>query len=105
MPPLRTRLLSFGLVSIPVQLHTATKDQHIAFHLLHDKSQTNCKAALFLILCLYSLACGKRTAQLKWEDNSDNEKGFRIYRIISKDKTTIAEVYTLALPYAPPLRR
>jgi DNA end-binding protein Ku len=37
MPPLRTGLLSFGLVSIPVQLHTATKDQHIAFHLLHDK--------------------------------------------------------------------
>jgi DNA end-binding protein Ku len=37
MPPLRTGLISFGLVSIPVQLHTATKDQHIAFHLLHDK--------------------------------------------------------------------
>ena len=37
MPPLRTGLLSFGLVSIPVQLHTATKDQRIAFYLLHDK--------------------------------------------------------------------
>jgi DNA end-binding protein Ku len=37
MPPLRTGLLSFGLVSIPVQLHSATKDQHIAFHLLHAK--------------------------------------------------------------------
>src|SRR5262247_2857023 len=37
MPPLRTGLLSFGLVSIPVQLFTATKDQHISFHLLHDK--------------------------------------------------------------------
>src|SRR5215475_11550468 len=37
MPPLRTGLLSFGLVSIPVQLHTATKDQRIAFHLLHTK--------------------------------------------------------------------
>src|SRR5215471_5158143 len=36
-PPLRTGLLSFGLVSIPVQLHTATKDQHIAFNLLHAK--------------------------------------------------------------------
>jgi non-homologous end joining protein Ku len=40
MPPLRTGLLSFGLVSIPVQLHTATKDQHIAFHLLHAKCGT-----------------------------------------------------------------
>ena len=37
MPPLRTGLLSFGLVSIPVQLHTATKDQRIAFNLLHAK--------------------------------------------------------------------
>jgi DNA end-binding protein Ku len=36
MPPLRTGLPSFGLVSIPVQLHTATKDQRIAF-LLHDR--------------------------------------------------------------------
>src|SRR5262245_6163470 len=37
MPPLRTGLLSFGLVSIPVQLYTTTKDQRIPFHLLHDK--------------------------------------------------------------------
>src|SRR5262245_41107428 len=37
MPPLRTGLLSFGLVSIPVQLHTATNDQRIAFNLLHAK--------------------------------------------------------------------
>jgi DNA end-binding protein Ku len=37
MPPLRTGLVSFGLVSIPVQLYTATKDQRIAFHLLHAK--------------------------------------------------------------------
>jgi DNA end-binding protein Ku len=37
MPPLRTGLLFFGLVSIPVQLYTATKDQRIAFNLLHDR--------------------------------------------------------------------
>jgi DNA end-binding protein Ku len=37
MPPLRTGLLSFGLVSIPVQVHTATKDQRTAFNLLHTK--------------------------------------------------------------------
>jgi len=149
MPPLRTGLLSFRLVSIPVQLHTATKDQHISFHLLHDKCgsrvqnryycpvcnvvverddrvrgyefakdrtsslpmpnkvfhfiriayfrsllplNSNCRTALFLILCLYSLACGKRTAHLKWEDTSDNEEGFRIYRITSKDTKKIAEV-------------
>jgi Ku70/Ku80 beta-barrel domain len=33
----RTALTSSGLVSIPVQLHAATKDQRIAFHLLHAK--------------------------------------------------------------------
>src|SRR5262245_2005849 len=37
MPPLSTGLLSFGLVFIPVQPHTATKDQRIAFNLLHAK--------------------------------------------------------------------
>jgi DNA end-binding protein Ku len=37
MPPLRTGLLSFGLVSIPVTLHTATKSEHVSFHLLHAK--------------------------------------------------------------------
>jgi hypothetical protein len=38
------------------------------------------------------LACGKQTAQLKWEDASDNEEGFRIYRIMAKDTKKIAEV-------------
>jgi DNA end-binding protein Ku len=27
----------FGLISIPVELHPATKDEHVAFHLLHAK--------------------------------------------------------------------
>ena len=29
---------------------------------------------------------------LDWEDTSDNEKGFRIYRVMPKGKTKIAEV-------------
>jgi DNA end-binding protein Ku len=37
MPPARTGVLSFGLVAIPVRIHPATKDGHIAFHLLHAK--------------------------------------------------------------------
>ena len=32
-----TGILSFGLVAIPVRLHSATKDQRISFHLLHKK--------------------------------------------------------------------
>ncbi|HSE88595.1 MAG TPA: hypothetical protein VLJ79_20415 [Candidatus Binatia bacterium] len=33
-----------------------------------------------------------RSVKLNWEDTSDNEKGFRIYRITPKGKTKIAEV-------------
>src|SRR5262247_2993861 len=51
MPPLRTGLLSFGLVSIPVQLHTATKDQHIAFHLLHDKCGSRVQNRYYCPVC------------------------------------------------------
>ena len=51
MPPLRTGLLSFGLVSIPVQLYTATKDQHIAFHLLHDKCGSRVQNRYYCPVC------------------------------------------------------
>src|SRR5918994_1878668 len=37
MPPPRTGVLSFGLVSIPVRIHTATKNENVSFHLLHKK--------------------------------------------------------------------
>jgi len=33
-----------------------------------------------------------RSVKLHWEDTSDNEKGFRIYRITPKGKTRIAEL-------------
>jgi hypothetical protein len=33
--PIGRGMLSFGLVAIPVEIHTATKSQHVAFHLLH----------------------------------------------------------------------
>jgi hypothetical protein len=32
-----TGVLSFGLVAIPVRIHTATKSENVSFHLLHDK--------------------------------------------------------------------
>jgi DNA end-binding protein Ku len=51
MPPLRTGLLSFGLVSIPVQLHTAIKDQHIAFHLLHTKCGSRVQNRYYCPVC------------------------------------------------------
>jgi DNA end-binding protein Ku len=37
MPPPGTGVLSFGLVAIPVRIHTATKSENVSFHLLHNK--------------------------------------------------------------------
>src|SRR5215813_1683368 len=51
MPPLRTGLLSFGLVSIPVQLYTATEDQHIAFNLLHAKCGSRVQNRYYCPVC------------------------------------------------------
>src|SRR5262249_2188093 len=51
MPPLRSGFLSFGLVSIPVQLHTATKDQRIAFHLLHTKCGSRVQNRYYCPVC------------------------------------------------------
>src|SRR5262245_61540974 len=51
MPPLRTGLLSFGLVSIPVQLYTATQDQHIAFHLFHAKCGSRVQNGYYCPVC------------------------------------------------------
>src|SRR5215208_5757475 len=31
--------ISFGLVNIPVRLHTAVREQRVAFHLLHDQDK------------------------------------------------------------------
>jgi DNA end-binding protein Ku len=35
--PIRSGVLSFGLVAIPVKVHTAVKDETIRFHVLHEK--------------------------------------------------------------------
>jgi hypothetical protein len=51
MPPLRTGLLSFGLVSIPVQLYSATKDQRIAFNLLHAKCGSRIQNRYYCPMC------------------------------------------------------
>ena len=61
--------------------------------LLWFKLQANCKAGLLLLaFCFWLFACGKSTAYLKWEDTSDNEDGFRIYRLTSKDTKRVGEV-------------
>ena len=37
MPPPGTGVLSFGLVAIPVRIHTATKNENVSFHLLSQQ--------------------------------------------------------------------
>jgi DNA end-binding protein Ku len=37
MPAPGTGVLSFGLVAIPVRIHTAPKSENVSFHLLHSK--------------------------------------------------------------------
>ena len=60
---------------------------------LRAKPQARYRAGLaLLIFCFWTFACGKKNAHLKWEDTSDSEEGFRIYRITSKDTKKIAEV-------------
>lgn len=38
--PIWTGTISFGLVNIPVKLHTAVREQRISFHMLHDQDNT-----------------------------------------------------------------
>jgi DNA end-binding protein Ku len=37
MPSPGTGVLSFGLVAIPVRIHTATHSENVSFHLLDNK--------------------------------------------------------------------
>jgi hypothetical protein len=41
-------------------------------------------------VCIF--ACNATTRTLSWEDTSQNEEGFRIYRVVGKDRKIIAEV-------------
>lgn len=41
---------------------------------------------------LFTVACNTSAMTLSWQDTSENEDGFRIYRIANNHKTFIAEV-------------
>jgi DNA end-binding protein Ku len=51
MPPLRTGLLSFGLASIPVQLHPATQNQNVSFHWLQNKCGSRIQNRYYCPVC------------------------------------------------------
>jgi len=41
--PIWTGTISFGLVNIPVKLHTSVREQRISFHMLHDQDNARLK--------------------------------------------------------------
>jgi DNA end-binding protein Ku len=53
--PIARGVLSFGLVAIPVEIHTATRTQNVSFNLLHAKcgsrarNQSICPACKVLV--------------------------------------------------------
>jgi DNA end-binding protein Ku len=51
MPPPGTGVLSFGLVAIPVRIHTATKSENVSFHLLHKKCGSRVRNQYFCPVC------------------------------------------------------
>jgi DNA end-binding protein Ku len=51
MPPPGTGVLSFGLVAIPVRIHTATKSENVSFHLLHNKCDSRVRNQQYCPVC------------------------------------------------------
>jgi DNA end-binding protein Ku len=49
--PIARGVLSFGLVAIPVEIHTATKSQHVSFHLLHAACGSRLKNRYLCPIC------------------------------------------------------
>ena len=47
---------------------------------------------LLILLPLLLLACNAKQMNLSWQDTSENEDGFRIYRIAGNEKEFIAQV-------------
>ncbi len=51
MPAPGTGILSFGLVAIPVRIHTATHSENVSFHLLHDKCGSRVRNQHYCPVC------------------------------------------------------
>ena len=49
--PISRGVLSFGLVSIPVELYSAIEDHNIRFHLLHKKCGSRVRNQIFCPVC------------------------------------------------------
>jgi DNA end-binding protein Ku len=49
--PIAHGVLSFGLVAIPVEIHTATKSQSVSFNLLHAECGSRVRNQHFCPVC------------------------------------------------------
>jgi DNA end-binding protein Ku len=49
--PTARGVLSFGLVAIPIEIHTAIHDAHVSFHLLHAKCGSRVRNRHFCSIC------------------------------------------------------
>src|SRR2546422_2195446 len=49
--PIARGMLSFGLVAIPIEIHTATRSQHVSFHLLHAACGSRLKNRYLCPVC------------------------------------------------------
>jgi Ku70/Ku80 beta-barrel domain len=50
-PPPGTGILSFGLVAIPVRIHTATHSENVSFHLLDNKCGSRVRNQHYCPVC------------------------------------------------------
>ena len=58
------------------------------------------KVVIPLFICAFCfIGCGRQRATVKWEDTSDNEDGFRVYRITASGRAKIAEVESNIVMY------
>jgi len=76
-------VISFGMVSIPVKLYTATESKDISFHLLHKK-------------------CGSRLKQLRWCPVDEKEVGWdeieRGYEYAKEEHVVLTDEDVAKLP-------
>jgi serine protease len=79
-------------------------NRNVATHRMRRSQRSLTLPALSAAVCIF--ACNATTRTLSWEDTSQNEEGFRIYRVVGNDRKIIAEVSPNVTQYvdrnAPP---
>jgi non-homologous end joining protein Ku len=76
MPPLRTGLVSFGLVSIPVQLQPAIQNQNISFHWLHAAPEAPQRAQIIDLMQALKQSIEKAKPKQSRTSAAQAEDGF-----------------------------